>query len=164
MQYYLRGEVQKNNATVIDQQYKKNDATHISIQHNNTAFEIIIPFIDEASVQNALTCIAVLLYLKIDIDIIQTRVQSLQPIDMRLQLIPAINNCALINDSYSFDIASFSVALDFMQQQNQFAEKTVILSDVPGADNKGTYAEIIFMLKARNIKRAIVIGEHWKTY
>ena len=83
---------------------------------------------------------------------------------MRLQLIPAINNCALINDSYSFDIASFSVALDFMQQQNQFTQKTVILSDMPGADNKGAYAEIIFMLKARNIKRVIVIGEQWKTY
>ena len=83
---------------------------------------------------------------------------------MRLQLTPAINNCALINDSYSFDIASFSVALDFMQQQNQFSQKTIILSDFPGADNKGVYAEIIYMLKAKNIKRAIVIGEQWNIY
>ena len=83
---------------------------------------------------------------------------------MRLQLIPAINNCALINDSYSFDIASFSVALDFMAQQNQFTKKTVILSDIAGATSKGIYAEIVFMLKAKSIKNAIVIGEQWSSY
>ena len=125
---------------------------------------LVIPFTDEASIQNAITCTATLIHLNIPFEIINERLQTLQAVDMRLQLIPAINNCALINDSYSFDIASFAVALDFMQQQNQFTQKTVILSDMPGADSKGAYAEIIFMLKARDIQRAIVIGEHWKTY
>jgi alanine racemase len=35
---------------------------------------------------------------------------------------------------------------------------------LPGANNNGAYAEIIFMLKARDIQKAIVIGEQWKTY
>ncbi len=143
---------------------KKETATYVSLSYNHEHFTITLPFIDDASVQNAITCICVLLYFKIDINTINERILLLQPIDMRLQLTPAINNCALINDSYSFDIASFSVALDFMQQQSQFSQKTIILSDLPGADSKGVYAEMVYMLKAKNIKRAIVIGEHWIVY
>jgi alanine racemase len=143
---------------------KKEAVTNISLLFQDKSFSITIPFIDEASIQNAITCVCVLLYFKIDIGEIKKRILLLQPVDMRLQLTPAINNCALINDSYSFDIASFSVALDFMQQQNQFSQKTIILSDLPGADSKGVYAEMVYMLKAKNIKRAIVIGEQWSMY
>ena len=57
-------------------------------------------------------------------------------VDMRLQLVPAINNCALINDSYSFDIASFAVALDFMQQQNQFNKKQLFFQTFRGLTNR----------------------------
>lgn len=145
-------------------QEKNAHATIISLQYQNKTSKLVIPFTDEASIQNSISCIAALIYFEFDIDVINERLQTLQPVDMRLQLVPSINNCALINDSYSFDIASFAVALDFMQQQNQFTQKTVILSDVPGANNNGAYAEIIFMLKARSIKRAIIIGEQWKTY
>ncbi|MBV9963972.1 MAG: bifunctional UDP-N-acetylmuramoyl-tripeptide:D-alanyl-D-alanine ligase/alanine racemase [Parafilimonas sp.] len=155
---------ENSNSIKITSQQKKEYETIVELQYRQTKNKLIIPFTDEASIQNIIACTVTLLHLNISIDIINERLQSLQSIDMRLQLIPAINNCALINDSYSFDIASFSVALDFMQQQNQYTEKTVILSDMPGVDNKGAYAEIIFMLKARGIQKAIVIGEHWKTY
>lgn len=153
----------ESNTIQIFSRQKNEDNVVIELKYNNAVYRFNIPFTDEASVQNVETCIAVLLSLNIPADIINERLQQLQPVDMRLQLIPAINNCALINDSYSFDTASFAVALDFMQQQNQFAHKTVILSDVPGANN-GAYADIIFMLKARSINSAIVIGEQWKTY
>ncbi|MEO8712229.1 MAG: bifunctional UDP-N-acetylmuramoyl-tripeptide:D-alanyl-D-alanine ligase/alanine racemase, partial [Parafilimonas sp.] len=154
----------KSNAVQILSQQKNEHETITEIKYQNKTNKFIIPFTDEASIQNSLTCIVCLIHFKIPVEVISERLKSLQSIDMRLQLIPAINNCALINDSYSFDTASFSVALDFMQQQNQYIAKTVILSDMPGADNKGAYAEIIFMLKARDIKKVIVIGEQWKTY
>lgn len=157
------GNNESNSIQILSQQKNENDVV-IDLKYQGKTSKLIIPFTDEASIQNTLTCAVTLIHLKIDIDTINERLRNLQSVDMRLQLIPAINNCALINDSYSFDIVSFAVALDFMQQQNQFTQKTVILSDVPGANNKGAYAEIIFMLKARNIKRAILIGEHWKTY
>ena len=153
-----------NNNITITSLKRKENTTEVSVVYAGNSFDVIIPFTDEASTQNALTSISVLLFFKIDIEIIKERIQLLQPVDMRLQLTPAINSCALINDSYSFDIASFSVALDFMQQQNQFTKKTIILSDVPSVNGQGVYAEIVFMLKAKNIKRAIAIGEQWSTY
>ncbi|MFT4154632.1 bifunctional UDP-N-acetylmuramoyl-tripeptide:D-alanyl-D-alanine ligase/alanine racemase [Parafilimonas sp.] len=152
-----------NNAIQIFSRCAHEDHVAVELRYDNVIHQFNIPFTDEASVQNAETCIAVLLYLNIPAEEINERLQALQPVDMRLQLIPAINNCALINDSYNFDIASFAVALDFVQQQNQFTHRTVILSDVPG-DGNGAYTEIIFMLKARNINSVIVIGEQWKTY
>src|SRR5690242_20723316 len=154
----------KENIVSITSTEKKENATQVSFLYQQHSYNIVIPFTDEASVQNAMSCICMLLLLQIDINVIKERILTLQPVDMRLQLTPAINNCALINDSYSFDIASFSVALDFMQQQNQFNKKTVILSDFPGAGNEGIYAEIVFMLKAKNIQRAIIIGEQWSLY
>ncbi len=152
------------NSIRILAQEKRESETVVAFNYQNKTYELIIPFTDEASIQNIITCTATLLYFKIEVSAINERLQTLQPVDMRLQLVPAINNCALINDSYSFDIASFAVALDFMQQQNQFEQKTVILSDIPGLNSNGAYAEITFMLKARGITKVIIIGEHWKTY
>lgn len=153
----------QNNVIQVIAQQKNADGVIIDLKYQEKINRHFIPFTDAASIQNAITCIVSLIHFGIPVEIINERLHTLQPVDMRLQLIPAINNCALINDSYSFDIASFGVALDFMQQQNQFTQRAVILSDVPGA-NKDAYAEIIFMLKARNINNVIVIGEHWKTY
>ncbi|MGN6213766.1 bifunctional UDP-N-acetylmuramoyl-tripeptide:D-alanyl-D-alanine ligase/alanine racemase [Parafilimonas sp.] len=153
----------ENNTIQIFSRLESEGKVVIELKYNKAIHQFHIPFADEASVQNIETCIAVLLHLNIPARTINERLQALQPVDMRLQLIPAINNCALINDSYSFDTASFAVALDFMQQQNQFTHKTVILSDAPGANN-GAYADIIFMLKARNVSSAIVIGTQWKNY
>ncbi len=154
----------ENNSIRILSQKKKESETIVALTYQNKTHELIIPFTDDASIQNIITCTATLLHFTISIEIINERLQTLEPVDMRLQLAPAINNCALINDSYSFDIASFAVALDFMQQQNQFEQKTVILSDIPGLNSTGAYAEIIFMLKARSITKVIVIGDQWKTY
>ncbi len=154
----------ENNSIKILSQEKKESETVITLSYKNKTHGLIIPFTDDASIQNIITCTATLLHFKINIQVINERLQTLESVDMRLQLVPALNNCALINDSYSFDIASFAVALDFMQQQNQFEQKTVILSDIPGLNSNGAYAEIIFMLKARNISKVIVIGEQWKTY
>ena len=78
---------------------------------------------------------------------------------MRLQLIHGINNCVVINDSYSFDISSLSIGLDFLLQQQQRAQKTVIISDIPSTRSSEDYKEVASMLKARNVERVITIGD-----
>jgi alanine racemase len=63
-------------------------------------------------------------------EIIVTRMLQLNAVPMRLELIQGINNCSIINDSYSADLSSFRIALDFLVQQQQHAKRTVILSDI----------------------------------
>lgn len=122
---------------------------------------IEIPFTDDASVQNAITCWEVLLLFKIDEATIQSRMLQLTPVDMRLVMKKGINQCQLINDSYSADLSSLKIALDFLAQRGADSKKTVILSDFLQssiADDE-LYSQIVKELVKHNVNRLIGIGE-----
>lgn len=135
--------------------------TTVSVCYHDGKFQFSIPFTDEASVHNALTCICVMLYFNISGEEIRQRLKTLRPVEMRLELKQGINNCSIINDSYSADINSLSIALDFLQQQEQHNRRTVILGDFAQAavpENK-LYENIASLLRSRNLYRFIGIGE-----
>ncbi|MDF2381443.1 bifunctional UDP-N-acetylmuramoyl-tripeptide:D-alanyl-D-alanine ligase/alanine racemase [Nostoc ellipsosporum NOK] len=121
-----------------------------------------IPFTDEASVENALTCCCTLLMMEYTPAVISERMKHLQRVDMRLELKKGINQCTLINDSYSADVNSLRIALDFLDQQSGWPKRTVILSDLlQSADpDPLLYARIINELKHHHITRLIGIGQH----
>lgn len=150
-----------NNAFVVSSVFKKDNTTCLTLTHKNISLDLVIPFTDDASIENAITCACVLLVLNIKKEEIEKRMLQLQPVDMRLQLIHGINNCVVINDSYSFDINSLSIGLDFLLQQQQHAQKTVIISDFSSTHNVESYKEVAQMLKTRNVERVITIGEQW---
>ncbi|HVX51916.1 MAG TPA: bifunctional UDP-N-acetylmuramoyl-tripeptide:D-alanyl-D-alanine ligase/alanine racemase [Chitinophagaceae bacterium] len=152
------------NYFVVQDITKLDGNTRIAIHCNNKVAEFSIPFTDNASIENAITCMCVCIAMKIDLLQVAMRMQQLQPVDMRLQLVQAINNCAVINDSYSFDITSFSVALDFLLQQHQFAQKTVIISDIPGNTEEAAYRQVADMLQAKHVTRVVAIGRQWEAY
>lgn len=122
--------------------------------------KIQIPFTDDASIDNAITCWCVLLQMKIENAVIAERMLQLHPVEMRLELKQGINNCSIINDSYSADINSLKIALDFLHQQKQHKKQTVILSDIlqSGKDEYELYAEVASLLKQKHIERLIAIG------
>jgi alanine racemase len=79
---------------------------------------------------------------------------------MRLQLKHAINNCLLINDSYSADITSLKIALDFLKQQSTGLKRTVILSELAEVSiEKEVYEEIASLLKIHGVQKLVMIGE-----
>ena len=121
---------------------------------------VIIPFTDDASIQNALTCWCVLLHLKMDAAEIAEKMLQLRPVEMRLELKQGINHCSVINDSYSADINSLLIALDFLVQQQQHPVRTLILSDIlqAGKSSGQFYEEIAAILQQKNISRFIGIG------
>ena len=82
---------------------KKDSKSNITGRFKGRDISISIPFTDNASVENAITCWSLLLYLGLEDDVIKQRMLQLQSVEMRLQLKKAINNCSLINDSYSND-------------------------------------------------------------
>lgn len=119
-----------------------------------------IPFTDDASIENALTCYCTLLLMGMDHRRIQDKLRQLAPVAMRLELKRGINNCAVINDSYSADMSSLRIALDFLARQQQHARKTVILSDIPesGKTAKELYGQVAAALQEKKIDRLIGIG------
>ncbi len=140
---------------------QKENETHIEGRLNNQSLEVAIPFTDEASIENAIHCWAVMLYLKIAPARIKEKMRQLGNITMRLELKEGINNCSLINDSYNSDIRSLGIALDFLDQQHQHAKKTVILSDIlqTGRDERELYTEVRNMIAGRAVARLIGIGK-----
>ena len=121
---------------------------------------ITIPFADDASIQNAITCWCVLLYLQVPMAVISKRMLQLRSVEMRLELKQGINNCSVINDSYSSDINSLTIALDFLVQQQQHPNRTLILSDILQSRKSGgtLYAEIALILQQKSVNRFIGIG------
>lgn len=136
--------------------------TRIDAVYHETERSIEIPFTDSASVQNAIACWAVMLYLSVADAAIAERMKVLQPVDMRLQMVQALNGSAVINDSYSFDITSFSIAIEFLQQQQQYHQKTVILSDLPAFTSEETYSVAAHILAQKQVNRIITIGSKWQ--
>jgi Alr-MurF fusion protein len=152
---------QSSNATLQITSTKKIAAqTIISAVYRQGSIQVAINYTDDAAVENAITCWCVLLHLGIDTNIIASRMLQLQPVAMRLQLKQGINNCAVINDSYSADINSLSIALDFLQQQQQHTKRTVILSDIvqSGKAPAALYTEVAHILQSKNIGRLIAVG------
>ncbi|TAH01871.1 MAG: bifunctional UDP-N-acetylmuramoyl-tripeptide:D-alanyl-D-alanine ligase/alanine racemase [Sphingobacteriales bacterium] len=139
---------------------KDEQHTYITALYHNEEVSLKIPFTDDAAMENAINCWCLLLHLNIDSNYIEQQMAQLAPVAMRLELKKGINNCSIINDSYSADISSFKIALDFLAQQQQHSRKTVILSDIleSGKTDKQLYETVVKLLLQKNISRFISIG------
>jgi len=138
----------------------KEGRTDVTALHLGNYVNIVIPFIDEASIENAIHCWATMIHLDYDYGEINRRMNSLVPVAMRLELKEGVNNCTIINDAYNSDYNSFSIALDFLNQQNQHREKVVILSDImqSGKNSVDLYTDVSDLLERKGVNKLIGIG------
>lgn len=141
------------------------DDTGTTIKYRYLGFfkEYRIPFIDDASIENSLHCLAVALYLMVSPEDIAERMLHLEPIAMRLEVKEGKNGCILINDSYNSDFASLDIALDFMARRTEDKERkrTLILSDIleTGQSGKLLYRQVAELVHSRGVNRIIGVGE-----
>ncbi len=121
-----------------------------------------IPFIDEASIDDSITCATVALYLGVTPEQIAERMPNLEPIAMRLEVKEGQRGCTLINDAYNSDINSLGIALDFMSRrpEQQGRSRTLILSDIDqsGESPEELYKEVSDLCVKRGITKLIGIG------
>lgn len=138
-----------------------NQETTLFYQYKGKSYQLKIPFVDKASVENAISSLMVLLYFEYESSVIQSRMEMLFPVEMRLEVKNGINNCSIIDDSYSSDFQSLKIALDVLESQNQFDKKTVILSDIfqSGFPNEQLYDKVAQLIVSNKINRVIGIGE-----
>ena len=121
-----------------------------------------IPFIDEASIEDTITCAAVALRLGLTPGQLADRMPKLEPVAMRLEVKEGQRGCLLINDSYNSDVNSLDIALDFMQRRESAGSltKTLILSDIfqTGTTSDKLYAQVSDLAVKRGINKFIGIG------
>lgn len=146
--------------------------TSINIKLNNTIIgykykdvegSTILPFSDNASIENGIHCLACCLLIGI-----KTSLENLERISMRLELKQGKNNCLLIDDAYNSDINSLTIALDFLQAnaENKYEKRTVIISDLSqtGEIDDILYEKVISLINEKKITRVIGIGDKIAKY
>ncbi len=144
--------------------------TRVDRQHQHTVlsgifagktYNISIPFSDEAAIENAIHCWAILLFLGKNPAVIAQRMKHLEAVGMRLELKTGINNCLLVNDSYNTDLNALAIALNFLEQQGLGKKQHLIISDIlqSGQQAKDLYGKVAQLLAEKNIKRLTGIGQ-----
>jgi alanine racemase len=133
---------------------------YLRAMYKQKEIECLIPFRDEASIENAIVCWATMLawgYSPADAD---ARIERLAAVSMRLELKHGINDCSIIDDSYNSDIQSLEIALNFLNQQNQHQKKRLILSDIyqSGLEQDALYRQVAQMVSDKQIDSFIGVG------
>ena len=147
-------DLQLRSTTVSD------SSTTLTLHTAQADFTVTIPFVDRASRENVMHCISLMLYLGYAPDVIAARCATLTPVEMRMELNEGTGNSLLINDSYSLDINSLTIALDYLARQQQHYRRTLIMSDIlqAGTDERELYGQVAHLLRQRGITRFIGIG------
>ena len=135
------------------------DGTKISYRYKGEDGTFEIPFSDEASIEDCITCAATALYLGITPEQLSERMPLLEPVAMRLEVKEGQRGCILVNDSYNSDINSLDIALDFMVRR-EASKKTLVLSDMyqTGVSPDQLYAQVSDLCVKRGIQKFIGIG------
>lgn len=153
---FIKSIEKKENQTII----------HCTLLGYNRKY--VIPFTDDASIENVIHCMALMLFLKPTSVNNEDRFLHLEPVAMRLEVKQGINNCLLINDSYNSDINSLGIALDFLQtrQVDNGLKRTLILSDIlqSGTLPKSLYKKVADLVRRKKIDRIIGIGRDLREF
>ena len=151
-----------------------------SLTANNTEVAqgtYTLPFIDNASIHNSITCLATAIALGYDHSTVAATMPELEPMAMRLEVIEGQRNLTIINDSYNSDVNSLSIALDFMGRRRAAAyqerqhvslkpQNILILSDIlqSSNDKQQLYTKVAELVAAQHIDLLIAIGKEIEPY
>ncbi|HQC60048.1 MAG TPA: bifunctional UDP-N-acetylmuramoyl-tripeptide:D-alanyl-D-alanine ligase/alanine racemase [Bacteroidales bacterium] len=138
--------------------------TEIEINYKNKTLNFSLPFIDTASIENAMNVISCSLDLGLSQDEIQSSIYQWETISMRLESVHGINGNIIINDFYSNDILSLSISLQYMSQKYSNKKKIVFLSDIlESSENvEVLYKKIADELTKNNVNEVYTIGDNIK--
>ena len=156
--FFIKDQTQVSHHTQITYTYKGQQAVYA------------IPYIDEASIDDSITCAATALHLGLTPEQLAERMPTLEPIAMRLEVKQGQRGCTLINDSYNSDINSLDIALNFVQRREEGGEgrlrHTLILSDIDqsGEQPSELYQQVNDLCMKRGISKLIGIGTEISAY
>ena len=155
-------------ALYIDNVERSGELTLVSYAFKGISGAYQLPFVDEASVRNSFTCAAVALQLGVTPNDLSQRMERLEPVGMRLEVMEGRQGCTIINDSYSNDLNSLDIALDFMARRlsPDPHRLTLVLSDI---DQSGEAPDLLYgkvseLARSRGISKFIGVGTDLMRY
>lgn len=147
-----------NDASILADAIQEGNSTRIHLS-GKINLEYVIPFIDKASIENSINVACAALLCEVDEKLIVSGMLNLQSVNMRLEIKRGINSCLIINESYSLDLTSLSLALDYLAKSPGYQKRTLILSDLPNAqEGEKSYEDLGNILREKKVNRVIAIG------
>jgi alanine racemase len=157
----LRGWSRENSAWLhVVHERRSTHGTHITVINDAVSFGFDIPFVDHASVENALHCVTLLLHLGHSPAWIAERMPHLAPVAMRMEIVDGVQGMTLINDAYSNDLASLAIALDQLAVVASGRPQAVVLSDIQESDQAPEllYQGVAAMLQRAGVSTLFAVG------
>jgi alanine racemase len=147
---------------IVSQKQLQN-STIVEFSHTHEWLEI--PFIDSASVENILHISALMMFMGYSLSYISKQLPSLSPLSMRMEIKEAQNHSIIINDTYSLDVNSLRIALDFLSTQTQYTKRTLIISDFEQVNwGENEYRELSKIFDNHNITKMVVVGNEMRKF
>ena len=136
----------------------------IHFVHRGTSHQLDIPFMDSASVSNAMTCLCVLQALERWDPSHLDRFMHLPHLENRLQFVAGRLGNYILNDSYSADLESLGVALDMLKRQSPNLPLMSILGsfEQTGMDISDLRDSILRMLSNYGVREAVFVGVEFR--
>jgi len=133
----------------------------LRLRQGQRHYTLLLPFRDQASIDNALLCWAVARHLRVPAEVLQQRLQELQPLPGRLEIREGREQSVVINDAYNADLTSLSIALQYQQQHAQGKKRMLIMSDLQqtGRSAPDLYRQVADILQAQDIYMLIGVGQ-----
>jgi Alr-MurF fusion protein len=149
----------------VAKEQAEGNAQRLTLIHAGHTFSVLVPFGEQANVENALHVITALLLLGRSPEHIATRIPHLAPIAMRLQEEEGILGSTLINDSYSNDIASLTLALEHLTRMRNGRRSIAVLSDIEqsGQPPRALYTQVADLLRRAKVDDVWCVGAQLQT-
>ncbi len=158
--YLSWGADDANNWTVKDAGHHLGSVT---IQIDDHLFHL--PFDSSSSIENACNAICAALKLGVPPTEIQSKVQKLSVLEMRMEQLQGIEDIILYNDAYSFDIPSLKLAIEEVNRHSEKLSRILVLSELPeGNNSESDYYRTIEMVNQYKWENIFLVGSAWKNY
>ena len=131
--------------------------------HRGTEHRFEIPFADQASVSNAMSCLCALVALERWDEAHLLRFRSLPRLENRLQFMAGRSGNYVLNDSYSADLESLGVALDMLKRQSPNLPLSVVLGrfEQTGMNEEALRSRLFDVVKGYGVGEVIWVGKEY---
>ena len=129
--------------------------------HRSVTHSISLSQTDIASRENSMSALLTLVAFERWDQSHLDRFKYLPKLKNRLELVQGKQGNVVLNDTYSADIESFAVALEFLQQQSPYNRKVVVLADFEqiSRDQQAWILSVQNLLNRYSVDRLFLIGD-----
>ncbi|ALO29510.1 bifunctional UDP-N-acetylmuramoyl-tripeptide:D-alanyl-D-alanine ligase/alanine racemase [Porphyromonas gingivalis] len=141
----------------------KDNRTEIDFRCLGKDYSLVLPFTDAASIEDIIHCITLISVLCPEVLSARKRFAGLEPVEMRMEVKAGDHGNTIINDVYSNDVDSLTLALDFQRRRTAETclKKVLILSDIlqSGMPSEELYRHVAGQLQVYALDFFVGIGE-----